>query len=125
MTQRRSRLLALAAVNGVSLMSVPAVLQAQATSSGALEEIIVTARQREEKIEDVPVTITAFTQTEIQNAGIERPQDFIALTPGVSQVQTAEVGDMQVNIRGINTGRDAGRTSRWSSTACCRRTRTR
>ncbi|MFM7065509.1 MAG: TonB-dependent receptor, partial [Gammaproteobacteria bacterium] len=39
--------------------------------------------------------------------GIERPQDFIALTPGVAQVQTAEVGDMQVNIRGINTGRDA------------------
>jgi iron complex outermembrane receptor protein len=106
MTLRRSRLLALAAMNGASLLSVPAVLQAQ-TSSGALEEIIVTARQREEKIEDVPVTITAFTQTEIQNAGIERPQDFIALTPGVSQVQTAEVGDLQVNIRGINTGRDA------------------
>jgi iron complex outermembrane receptor protein len=106
MTLRRSRLLALAAVNGASLMSVPAALQAQ-TASGALEEIIVTARQREERIEDVPVTITAFTQTEIQNAGIERPQDFIALTPGVSQVQTAEVGDLQVNIRGINTGRDA------------------
>ncbi len=34
-------------------------------------------------------------------------QDFIALTPNVSQVQTAEAGDMQVVIRGINTGRDA------------------
>jgi len=105
MTVRRSRLVALAAVNGASLLALPTVLQAQ--SSGALEEIIVTARQREERIEDVPVTITAFTQTDIRNAGIERPQDFIALTPGVSQVQTAEVGDMQVNIRGINTGRDA------------------
>jgi len=107
MTLRRSCLVALAAVNGATLLSVPAVLRAQAQSSGALEEIIVTARQREERIEDVPVTITAFTQTDIRNAGIERPQDFIALTPGVSQVQTAEVGDMQVNIRGINTGRDA------------------
>ena len=45
--------------------------------------------------------------TDIKSAGIERPQDFIALTPGVSQVQTAEAGDLQVNIRGINTGRDA------------------
>src|SRR6187455_947719 len=90
MTVRRSRLVALAAVNGASLLALPTVLQAQ--SSGALEEIIVTARQREERIEDVPVTITAFTQTDIRNAGIERPQDFIALTPGVSQVQTAEVG---------------------------------
>ena len=42
------------------------------------------------------------------SASIERPTDFIALTPGVSQVQTAEAGDLQVNIRGINTGRDAG-----------------
>jgi iron complex outermembrane receptor protein len=104
----KSRLFALAAAHGASLLAVPAVLQAQTTdTSGQIEEIVVTARQRAEKIEDVPVSITAFTQTEIKNAGIERPQDFIALTPGVSQVQTAEAGDMQVNIRGINTGRDA------------------
>jgi len=102
----KSRFFALAAAHGASLLAVPAVLQA-AASSGSLEEIVVTARQREEKIEDVPVSITAFTATDIRQAGIERPQDFIALTPGVSQVQTAEVGDMQVNIRGINTGRDA------------------
>jgi iron complex outermembrane receptor protein len=102
----KSRLFALAAAHGASLLAVPAVLQA-ADTTGQLEEIVVTARQREEKIEDVPVTITAFTQTEIKNAGIERPQDFIALTSGVSVVQSAEAGDMQVNIRGINTGRDA------------------
>jgi iron complex outermembrane receptor protein len=102
----KSRLYALAAAHGASLLAVPMVLQA-AETAGQLEEIVVTARQREERIEDVPVTITAFTQTEIKNAGIERPQDFIALTSGVSVVQTAEAGDMQVNIRGINTGRDA------------------
>jgi iron complex outermembrane receptor protein len=68
---------------------------------------VVTARQRAEKIEDVPVTVQAFTAAEIKSAGIERPSDFIALTPGVAQVQTAEAGDLQVVIRGINTGRDA------------------
>ena len=68
---------------------------------------MVTARQREESIKDVPASITAFTATDIQQAGIDRPQDFVALTPGVASVQTAEVGDMQVSIRGINTGRDA------------------
>jgi iron complex outermembrane receptor protein len=72
-----------------------------------LPEVVVTARQRAEKIEDVPVTVQAFTDEEIQSAGIERPTDFIALTPGVAQVQTAEAGDLQVVIRGINTGRDA------------------
>ncbi len=105
MKHGKTRLFALAAAHGASLLAVPPVLQAAET--GQLEEIVVTARQREERIEDVPVSITAFTAAEIRSAGIERPQDFIALTTGVSQVQTAEAGDMQVNIRGINTGRDA------------------
>ena len=105
MKHGKTRLFALAAAHGASLFAVPTVLQAAET--GQLEEIVVTARQREERIEDVPVSITAFTAAEIKSAGIERPQDFIALTPGVSQVQTAEAGDMQVSIRGINTGRDA------------------
>ena len=105
MKHGKTRLFALAAAHGASLLAVPAVLQAAET--GQLEEIVVTARQRAERIEDVPVSITAFTAADIRSAGIERPQDFIALTPGVAQVQTAEAGDMQVNIRGINTGRDS------------------
>jgi iron complex outermembrane receptor protein len=80
--------------------------QAQAQDAG-LEEIVVTARQRAELLTDVPATITAFTADDIRSAGIERPEDFIALTPGLSVVNTAEVGDVQVNIRGINTARDA------------------
>jgi iron complex outermembrane receptor protein len=79
---------------------------AEPQSSSQLPEVVVTARQRAEKIEDVPATVQAFTAAEIVSAGIQRPQDFIALTPGVSQVQAAEAGDMQVVIRGINTGRD-------------------
>ncbi|MGI9229655.1 MAG: TonB-dependent receptor [Gammaproteobacteria bacterium] len=72
-----------------------------------IEEIVVTARQREELLTDVPATITAFTSGEIERASIERAEDFIALTPGVSFVDTAEVGDAQVSIRGINGSRDA------------------
>jgi iron complex outermembrane recepter protein len=106
MYMKKSRLWALAGAHAASLLAVPSVLQA-APAAGQLEEIVVTARQREERIEDVPVSITAFTAADIRSAGIERPQDFIALTPGMAQVQTAEVGDLQVTIRGINTGRDA------------------
>jgi len=93
-------------VLGLAIASVLASANAGAQSA-ALPEVVVTARQRAERIEDVPATVQAFTAEEISSAGIERPQDFIALTPGVAQVQTAEAGDMQVVIRGINTGRDA------------------
>ncbi len=101
MFSRSTRLTVLAA----SIAGILATAQAGAQTQ--LEEIVVTARQRAEKIEDVPVTVQAFTTTEIQAAGIERPTDFIAMTAGLSQVQSAEAGDLQVAIRGINTGRDA------------------
>jgi iron complex outermembrane receptor protein len=87
-----------------SLGMVPGLSLAQ---GAVLEEIIVTARQREERLQDVPSTITAFTSGTIERAGIQRAEDFIALTPGVSMVDAAEVGDAQISIRGINGTRDA------------------
>jgi iron complex outermembrane receptor protein len=90
-----------------AIAGVLSATNAGAQSAAQLPEVIVTARQRAERIEEVPATVRAFTDADIRSAGIERPQDFIALTPNVAQVQTAESGDMQVVIRGINTGRDA------------------
>ena len=97
---------------GASVLATIAAAQSVAQEA-QLEEIVVTARQRAERIQDVPATVQAFTASEIASAGIERPQDFIALTPGVAQVQTAEAGDLQVTIRGINTGRDAETNFAW------------
>lgn len=101
--------LALFSIPGSAAAAAAAATGGAAGSSASedtLEEIVVTARQREERLTDVPATVDAFTATDIKLAGIERPGDFVALTPGLSQVQTAEVGDLQLNIRGINTGRD-------------------
>ena len=78
----------------------------QVGAQGVTEEVVVTARQREESITDVPASITAFSSETIKRANIERAEDFIALTPGVSMVDSAEVGDTQVSIRGINGARD-------------------
>ena len=75
-------------------------------AQGVTEEVVVTARQREESITDVPASITAFSAETIKRAGIERAEDFISLTPGVTMVDSAEVGDTQVSIRGINGARD-------------------
>ena len=92
---------------GTLLSVVPAGAAAPAAAGDELQEVVITARQRNERVLDVPITVEAFTAADIEAAGIRRPVDFIALTPGVSAVQTAEVGDLQVSMRGINTGRDA------------------
>jgi len=75
-----------------------------------LEEIIVTARKRTESLQNVPIAVTAFTETQIENAGIRRPADFISTIPNITIVDTANVGDTQVSIRGIVSTRDAEST---------------
>ena len=48
----------------------------------AIEEITVTARQREESLADAPYTITALTADQIEVRGINQLQDVVAYTPG-------------------------------------------
>lgn len=79
---------------------------AWAQSEDAADEIVVTARQRSEALQDVPLSVNAFTAQAIEDAGIQRPEDFIALTPNVSFIQTTNVGESQVHIRGVVQPRD-------------------
>ncbi len=52
--------------------------------AAALEEIVVTARKVEERLQDVPLAITAFSAADIQSAGIENLNDVANLTPGMT-----------------------------------------
>jgi iron complex outermembrane receptor protein len=94
-------------------MALATGAHAQGQNEGATQDdgnapIIVTARRQEEALGDVPASITVFTEDTIQTANIRRAEDFIALTPGITIVtNTAEAGDSQINIRGINGTRDA------------------
>ncbi|MDH3616969.1 MAG: TonB-dependent receptor plug domain-containing protein, partial [Gammaproteobacteria bacterium] len=87
-----------------------AAANAQQGGVSAIDEVVVTARKRAESLQDVPIAITAFTEQTIERAGIERPADFISLMPNVTIVDTANVGDTQVSIRGIVSTRDAEST---------------
>ncbi len=78
--------------------------------SASLEEVVVTARKRTENLQDVPIAISAFDAATIERAGIERASDYISLVPNVTLVDTANVGDTQVSIRGIVSTRDAEST---------------
>lgn len=55
-----------------------------AAAGGVLEDIVVTARKTSEKLQDVPVAITAFSAAEIKSARIERLSDVAKLTPGLN-----------------------------------------
>jgi iron complex outermembrane receptor protein len=86
----------------VALATTDVLAQAQ-----TLEEIVVTARKRAETLEESPVSVRAFTEAEIESAGIETPQDFIGLTPNVTLVQTQNAGNSFINVRGISQARNS------------------
>src|SRR5687767_3005071 len=50
---------------------------------GALEVVIVTATRREESIREVPISISAFSEEQMELQGIRSVDDIARLTPGV------------------------------------------
>lgn len=83
-------------------------LQAQAQpAASSLEEVIVTARKRDESSIDVPVAVNVFTAADIEAAGIKGPQDFIDLTPNMTMVQTQNQGTSFITVRGISQARNS------------------
>ncbi len=92
------------------LMAAPTYAQEAPAETAAenSDTIIVTARRQSERLQDVPASVSVLTSDALEKTGADNAQDFAQLTPGVTIVTgTAEAGDTQVNIRGINGARDA------------------
>jgi iron complex outermembrane receptor protein len=81
-------------------------VQAQ-TEPPTLEEVVVTARKRDETFQNVPITVDVFTAQQIQSAGIETPRDFVALVPNMTLVEVQNVGNSFITVRGISQARNS------------------
>ncbi len=90
-----------------ALSGMPAVGQGTAASAPALalEEVTVTARRREESLQEVPLSVVAFTADAIERQGIRNIQDVAKLTPGLSWDKGFAPQDTRPNIRGLPTTR--------------------
>ncbi|MGK0224480.1 MAG: iron complex outermembrane receptor protein, partial [Limisphaerales bacterium] len=60
------------------------VVQAAENSARLMEEVIVTAQKREERLQEVPVSVTAFSGDAIQALGFRQSVDITAQTPNFS-----------------------------------------
>jgi iron complex outermembrane recepter protein len=90
------------------IIAVPTRAQTEPpVPSSDMQEIIVTARKRDESILNVPITVNVFTAQEIQSAGIESPRDFVAMVPNMTMVETQNVGNSFITIRGISQARNS------------------
>ena len=73
--------------------------------SGALEleEVVVTAQKRSERLLSVAAPVTALTSAALDRVEAVRLDDYAALAPGLNLFGTRE-GDAQLVVRGITTG---------------------
>jgi len=75
---------------------------APATADPLIEEIIVTAQKRDEKIIDIPMAISALSNETLDRMGAMDFKDFARLTPGVSFRSTGP-DENKIVIRGVSS----------------------
>src|SRR5262245_25584266 len=89
--------------------SVPAVLAADfSANASGLEEIVVTARKRTESLQDVPVSITAFTDDTLSRIGATGMHDLLFRTPNLYEAYLCEAKGSPPSIRGVQGTNTAG-----------------
>jgi iron complex outermembrane receptor protein len=73
-----------------------------ASTASEVQEIVVTARKREERLQDVPIAVTATTGETLEREQINLVKDVAALTPGLN-ISSDAVGRAFLSIRGIGS----------------------
>jgi iron complex outermembrane receptor protein len=75
-------------VAGLGIASPAALAQeipseAEGSSPGRLQDIVVTAQKRSENLQDIPVSVNAFSGADLQSRGITNVQEITAVTSGL------------------------------------------
>src|SRR5689334_15382051 len=77
-----------------------ASLQSQDEGVG---DIVVTATKRSERLQDVPVSVTAITSDTLERQNVRELQDITKLVPGLTITYGSQPGNFSINMRGIGT----------------------
>ncbi|MCP5337773.1 MAG: TonB-dependent receptor [Pseudomonadales bacterium] len=87
---------------------LPAALPTLAAEGAMLDEIVVTARKRDESLQHVPMAVTAFNAEQLEAAQIANITDLERMTPNITISDTGGLvaGSVSVFVRGI--GNDPG-----------------
>jgi len=77
-----------------------------AAHSGEVEQIVVTARKREERVQDVPDSISVFTAAALEATRIDNVKDVALRVPNLSIVEAQQPGVALLTIRGVGQARN-------------------
>jgi outer membrane receptor protein involved in Fe transport len=75
-----------------------------ATGNAELNEVVVTAQRREQRLMDVPLSVTSYSPQQLEQQGIQQIDDLSRLTPSLRFTRTAGVSgnnSSDISIRGV------------------------
>ncbi|MBV8343011.1 MAG: TonB-dependent receptor, partial [Gammaproteobacteria bacterium] len=96
-------LIALASAAAATQVARADDASATGSSGPTLQEVVVTAQKREEKLHDVPMGVTAITQDDLQKQQLVNLEDLQSRVPGLSLTDT-QPGQTRISLRGQNVG---------------------
>ncbi|HKR90251.1 MAG TPA: TonB-dependent receptor [Phenylobacterium sp.] len=104
---RRLQLFVSTACAGVLALGGAASAQTAPDAGTKLQEVVVTAQRRSERLEDVPMTVTALPAETLQKSGVNNTADLARVTPGLTI--SFYGNNLQPAIRGVTaTGGNVG-----------------
>ena len=88
----------------IFLLITIAVPVQQTVAQGILEEIVVTAQRREQSLQDVPISITAYTAEILEQNRVRGARDYVLMTPNVAFAENDQQGTKNgdIAIRGLS-----------------------
>jgi iron complex outermembrane recepter protein len=92
-----------AALAGFAVPRGPALAADADSSAGILQEVVVTARKRQENLQDVPLSIDVFSKKDMQNLGIASFDDYAEKVPSISFISEGPGSQLFV-MRGVSDG---------------------
>ena len=83
----------------------PQLLAQSKVTSLMLEEVVVTAQKRAEDSQDVPISISALSETDLERRGVVNAGDLISTLPNMTGFEApGSRGNLSVNVRGVSSG---------------------
>jgi iron complex outermembrane receptor protein len=101
-THRRAThtVLALTAIAAASSAATP--VRAESQEEGILEEIVVTAQKRAERLQDVPLSITALSADQLISLKLNSGTDVAKYTPNLRISNAGNEDQPKISIRGLS-----------------------
>ncbi len=84
----------------ISIYAISTALPLGAFAQGAIDEIVVTARKKAESLQDVPISVSALNEKQLDELGVDVFTDYLVQMPGITAGGSGP-GQNTIYIRGV------------------------